>query len=276
VPVVFTFSFTSKEKKARPYESLYDLLGPLDIKVLDEYRSQVTTHVVAKKRNTAKGLQALIEGKHIVHNDSFINAVIAASHAAVGGKSPLENDFGLNWPDEQQFLPPKGEEPTARRDEAYAPSQGRQDMFDGYTFVFYERKQFQNLLPPITTGRGKALFRDVIPETTTVDDFVRYVKSVAGEKGLGELEDGSVGRGVVVVRFNPVGGEGSEWYAEFGRKVALQLDQRLIEQNEFLDAILGQDGSVLRKPLDFISSSVAAPLPSTGEFLVLLSTVYFC
>jgi nijmegen breakage syndrome protein 1 len=137
-------------------------------------------------------------------------------------------------------------------------------MFEGYKFVFYEKRQFENLLPPITEGRGKALLREAIPNETSVDEFVRYVKSVAGEKGLGEFEDGSEGKGVVVVRFNPVKGAGTDWFMEFNREVALYLDHRLIEQNEFLDAILGNDASVLRRPLEFVQSGVAAPPPSAG------------
>jgi len=70
---------------------------------------------------------------------------------------------------------------------------------------------------------------------------------------------------VVVVRFNPVKGVGTEWFADFGREVALRLDHRLIEQNEFLDAILGTDAKVLRRPLEVESSGVVAP-PPTGRY----------
>ncbi len=265
MPVTFTFSFTSKEERSNPYESLYEKLGPLDIKVLDEYQRGVTTHVVAKKRNTPKGLQALIDGKLIVHNDSFINAILEAAEPADGG-SQLELDFEGKWPKESEYLPPKGGEPTPRPEEAYAPNPLRQDMFEGYTFVFYEKKQFETLLAPITSGRGKALLRLAVPDETTVDDFVRYVKGVAGEKGLGSFDDGSEGKGVVVVRFNPVKGPGTEWFAQFGTEVALHLDHRLIEQNEFLDAILGNDASVLRRPLEVESSGIAAPPPTLSKF----------
>jgi hypothetical protein len=79
IPVTLTFSFGLKEAKANPYTALHELLGPLDIKVLVEYEHGLTTHLVAKKRNTPKGLQALIEGKFIVHNDSFIKAIVAAA-----------------------------------------------------------------------------------------------------------------------------------------------------------------------------------------------------
>ncbi|TAQ91099.1 hypothetical protein B7494_g514 [Chlorociboria aeruginascens] len=263
VPVTFTFSFTAKEHKADPYTALYELLGPLDIKVLIDYERGETTHVVSKLRNTSKGLQALIDGKYIVHNDTFINAVVAAAHPPdTGGGSPLEVDFETNFPNPFEYLPERGKEPTQRPSTAYAPNPARQDMFDGYTFIFYENRQFKTLLAPITDGRGKALLREVDPNLTTVEEFVRYVKDVAGEKGLGEFEDGSEGKGVVVVRFNPSKGADQAWFAEFGRQVSQSLDHRLVEQNEFLDAILGNDASVLRRPLEIELSETVAPPPA--------------
>jgi nijmegen breakage syndrome protein 1 len=265
VPIAFTFSFSTKEHNADPYTNLYKILGPLDIKVLIEYEHGCTTHVVAKKRNTPKGLQALINGKYVVHNESFIKAVLAAATPDGEGQAPLEEDYEANFPDPLQYLPPKGDEPTQRDATAYEPNPSRQDMFDGYTFVFYERRQFDTLLAPITEGRGKALLREAIPNESTVDDFVEYVKNVAGGKGLGEFEDGSEGKGVVVVRFNPVKGAGTAWYADFGRQLALRLDHRLVEQNEFLDAILGNDASALRRPLEPELSGVLAPPPTTCE-----------
>lgn len=236
---------------------------------MTEYKRGVTTHLIAKKRNTSKGLQALIDGSYIVHYDSYTKALVAACSPPTNGSTaqcPLEEDFDGNFPDPLHYLPPRGEEPTQRDATAYSPNPGRQNMFDGYTFVFYEKRQFENLLAPITEGRGKAIFQEAVPNETGVEEFVRYVKSVAGEKGLGKFDDGSEGKGVVVVRFNPTKGEGTEWFTEFNRGVSLYLDHRLIEQNEFLDAILGNDASVLRRPLEFVQSGVAAPPPSAGMF----------
>jgi nijmegen breakage syndrome protein 1 len=273
VPITLTFSFSLKEAKADPYTALYKRLGPLDIKVLAEYQRGLTTHLVAKKRNTPKGLQALIDGKYIVHNDSFINAIVAAATPVPSSeedgvaKSPLEEDWAQNFPDPLRYLPPRGEEPTGRDETAYAPNPDRQNVFDGYSFIFYEKRQFDILFAPITEGCGKAFFREVVPDETEVDDFVRFVKQVAGEKGLGEFEDGSEGIGVVVVRFNPVKGPGSEWFSDFNRQVALKLDHRLIEQNEFLDAILGNDASVLRSPLELEPTETMPPPPSHGRYL---------
>lgn len=255
-PVVFAFSFTSKELQTDPLTTLRDRFEQLDIKLVTEY-AQSTTHVVSKKRNTAKGLQALINGKYIV-TESFLDAVFEAGTPVEGAEvtdlSPLEQDFDQSWPDALQHLPPRGGEPVQHPDSTYAPDPERKDIFEGYTFIFYDSSQYNNLLAPITNGGGKALLGNVVPEETEVDEFVQYVKSVAGEKGLGAFNDGSEGKGVVVVRFVPSKGSLVNWYAGFFTSVSLRLDHRPIEQSEFLEAILTKDASILRRALEVESA----------------------
>ncbi|KAK0669157.1 hypothetical protein QBC41DRAFT_111498 [Cercophora samala] len=258
-PVVLSFSFTSKELRADPWTKLRDDLEQLDIKYSAEYET-TTTHVVSKKRNTSKGLQALINGRFIV-TESFINTIINAAtipaDAEEGSSSALEQDFVGQWPDALHYLPPRGEESGERPNVAYAPDERRQEVFEGYTFVFYDKKQFENLLSPITSGRGKAVLNAVTPGQTDVDDFIRFVKGVAGEKGLGSFEDGSEGKGVVVVRYIPKD-ENYEWYAQFLTAFAQRLDHRPIDQREFIEAILDCDASMLRRPLEEASQSEPA------------------
>jgi DNA repair protein XRS2 len=267
---VLSFSFTSNQLRANPFTHLRKSLEQLDIKLLSDYDVRLTTHVVSKKRNTPKGLQALINGRYIV-SDSFVDAIVNAASpeppTAGDATSSLEQDFDANWPDPMRFLPPPGEEPVPRQPEAFAPNPARAQLFDGYTFIFYEKKQFDSLLAPITNGSGKALLHEVVAGETQIDDFVRYVKGVAGEKGLGEFEDGSEGRGVAVVKWMPKSADSAEWFAEFFRSISLRLDHRLIDQKEFLDAILNNDASGLRRPLEFESppdtSEVQQPSPLT-------------
>jgi DNA repair protein XRS2 len=227
-------------------------LEQLDIKYSAEYGTD-TTHVVSKKRNTSKGLQALINGKYIV-TDTFITAIVDAAEisedAEEGTPSGLEQDFEAAWPNAIDHLPPRGEEPVDRPPDAYAPDGRRAEVFDGYTFVFYDSKQYETLFPAISAGKGKALLREVIAGKTDIDDFVRYVKGVAGEKGLGSFEDGSEGKGVVVVRHMPKTEDDYEWYAQFLTSFAQRLDHRPIDQREFLEAILACDASMLRRPLE--------------------------
>lgn len=264
IPIVLSFSFTGKELRNNQISKFSERLEHLDIKVLNEYVRQSTTHVVAKKRNTSKGLQALINGKYIVDH-SFVDAIANVAKGEPDTESALESDFDSNWPNELQHLPPNGPEQAARPSSAYLPDTTRLDIFEGYTFVFYDQSQFDNLIAPITNGNGKALLHQVDPSSTTAEDFVRYVKNVAGEKGVGEFEDGSKRTGVVVVRYQPVKGPTLPFYSDFGRQVSLLLDHRLIEQSEFLDAILSKDASVLRRPLEVESSGVVAAPPTTGK-----------
>lgn len=269
--MVLSFSFSAKELRSNLIEVLGQRLEGLDIKVMSDFVRGSTTHVVAKKRNTAKGLEALISGCYIVDH-SFVDAVTTASEKEAERPSLLEIDFDTYWPDALKFLPPRSKEPIQRSNSDYHPDSSRQAVFEGYTFVFYEEAQFETLLGPITSGRGKALLRQAEAGITTVDDFVRYVKSVAGEKGLGEFEDGSEGKGVVVVRYQPPDGPTHSWFSDFVTRVSLQLDHRLVEQNEFLDAILNNDASVLRKPLEIEQSGTTAPPTIAGcsPFLLFL------
>ncbi|KAF4434058.1 Nibrin [Colletotrichum fructicola Nara gc5] len=248
-PVVLTFSFSSREMQADPLSRLRADVEQLDIKLTSEYDVEHTTHVVVKKRNTSKGLQALVNGKYIV-TDSFVDAIVAAATSEPTAICALEDNFDSSWPDALSHLPPRGGEPVERPNAAYAPDEGRRDIFEGYTFIFYEKGQFENLRAPIINGKGKALYTKVTPNVTTVDEFILYVKTEAGEKGLGCFEDGSEGRGVVVVRYTPSKGDAMTWYADFFTQVSLRLDHRPIEQNEFLEAILVKDASILRRRLE--------------------------
>jgi len=274
VPVTFSFSFTKKELAGGMLTAVCERLGPLDIKALNNYEPGVTSHLIVSKRNTAKGLQALIDGRYIVQYDNYLKAVVvAATRSDPEAKSPLEEDWDANFPDPLQYLPPRGEEPTERGEDAYSPNPARKNMFEGYTFIFCHKNQFNTLLAPITEGGGKALLREVLFNQTDMNDFIRYVKEVAGEKGLGSFDDGSEGKGVVVVRYNPSKGDEQEikFHNDFNRDVSLHLDHRLIEQNEFLDAILGVDARVLRRPLEVEASGVVPPPPTAGKSHSLLS-----
>ncbi|GFP56756.1 nibrin [Trichoderma asperellum] len=195
-PAVFTFSFTTKELQTQPLTSLKERFEQLDIKLLTDYSVKHTTHVISKKRNTAKGLQALINGKYIV-TETFLDAISSVTEAPDNEdgqeSSYLERDFDEYWPKAMEHLPPRGNEPIQHPDELYTPDDSRKDVFEGYTFIFYSQLQYDNLMAPITNGGGKAMLHPIEPEETQVDDFVRYVKGVAGEKGTGSFNDGSEG-----------------------------------------------------------------------------------
>ncbi|KAJ6071079.1 hypothetical protein N7499_009093 [Penicillium canescens] len=243
-PVVFSFSFSSREMRASdPLIHVRSRLEDLDIKTVIDYLVGHTTHVVQSKRNTAKGLQALVNGKYIV-NDSYIDAVVYAATPSdlenLESLCPLEIDFESSWPDPTEHLPPAGKEPVNRPATAFAPNPARLNVFEGYTFVFGDRSQFDNLQAPINNAQGKALLYEVENGVTTAAEIVRFMEKSARGNGVGSERRGS--GGVVLVRFRSPG-EHESWSIEIGNEVALMTDQRVIEQREFLDAILSNDAS---------------------------------
>ncbi|KAK8009106.1 hypothetical protein PG991_011657 [Apiospora marii] len=262
-PVVLSYSFTKKQLQDDPLGKLRQNLEQLDIKFISEYDVRQTTHVVSRKRNTSKGLQALINGRHVV-DYTFPDAIVAAATPERSDdgvdRSILETDFQGNWPEAMQHLPPAGNEPTSRPAQAFAPNSARAELFEGYTFLFYDRGQYDSLLGPITNGKGKALYEEVILHETSPDDFVRRVRGLAGEKGAGV--NGNEGRGALVVKFLPQTPENEDiqqWYSEFQAAVAVDLDYRMIDQKEFLDAILGSDASVLRRAPEVVARKPIQP-----------------
>ncbi|PGG96920.1 hypothetical protein AJ79_09399 [Helicocarpus griseus UAMH5409] len=244
-PIVLTFSVPSKIKD--PLKHAVSSLEDLDIKTIIPYVVDKTTHVVQSKRNTAKGLQALINGKYIVHK-SYIEAIVyAATPSDLESEEalcPLEEDFDAAWPDPAHYLPPRSKEPTKRPDTSYEPNPGRLTVFEGYTFIFCDANRFEDLQGPITNGHGKALLYGIERGRTTAEDIVNYMKQVAGQKGLGDF-DGSGGVGLVQFR---KADELGEWDAQIENRVASITGQNIIETSQFLDAILGNDASSLFQP----------------------------
>ncbi|KGO69857.1 hypothetical protein PITC_043200 [Penicillium italicum] len=263
-PVVLTLSASSKQVRGEdPLAHVRSRLEDLDITTIMDYIVDHTTHVVQRKRNTAKGLQALVNGKYIV-DDSYIDALVYAATPSdlenVESLCPLETDFELAWPDPNQHLPPPGKEPTQRPAAAFAPNSARLNVFEGYTFIFGDPAQFENLQGPINNGQGKALFYQVEDGVTTAADIVRFMKKAAAGQGVGSERHSS--GGVVLVRFRSKG-DLEKWSIDLGNEVALMTDQRVIEQREFLDAILGNDASPLCRalPTEEGSSQVSASTP---------------
>lgn len=248
-----SFSFSTKEVKGGkdPLVAIRSRLEDLDIKTILPYLIEKTTHVVSTKRNTAKGLQALINARYIVA-ESFIDALVYTTTPEnldePESLSPLEEDFDGNWPNALDHLPAKSKEPNERPAEYFTPNPERINIFEGYTFIFCDQLQYDTLQAPVLNGAGKALYFALNPGKTSAEDLIRYVKNVAGENGLGEFEDGSAGKGVVLVRFRGKK-EFQDWAMDLGDQLAVAVDQRMIEQSEFMDAILTNNASMLRRPL---------------------------
>lgn len=184
-----------------PYQNKVEALG---IKTLATF-VRSTTHVVASKRNTAIGLQALINGKSIVAS-SYLDAVAqAASIPQDGRQSVLEQDFDANWPNPEEFLPPSNNEPGNPPSSLYRPDQARRNLFEGYTFIFCDNLQYNNFLGPVTDAHGKLERYDVRLGETTPEELVEFVR----KRGHGT--------NVAVVRF--IAKKNPEWENHLSTRV---------------------------------------------------------
>ncbi|KAF8540973.1 hypothetical protein BDD12DRAFT_876322 [Trichophaea hybrida] len=223
----------------------------LDVKTIAAWTPS-TTHVVASKRNTAIGLQALVNGRFIV-TSSYLDAIAQAAALPLAGPSgeqpmsPLEIDFDANWPKPEDFLPPPLYEPVTKSAEAYSPDPRRKNIFDGWTFVFCEDVQYQNLLGPITDAQGKPEKFALEPKVTSPEELADFIR----KRG-----DGSE---VALVKFRAK--NESEWDKAFTAKIQELLGYRMVEQNEFLEIILSCDTATLRRPLEAESLIMQRSLP---------------
>ncbi|KAK4635345.1 hypothetical protein CLAFUW4_02319 [Fulvia fulva] len=254
-PVVLSFTNIGKIAKSKG-TALADekkKLESADVKLSTEYLTNETTHVVAKKRNTAAGLQALVQARWLI-TDSFVSALAETvkpqGHDENGSPGPslLEEDIDANWPKEKDYIVPTGGEPVSRPNGYLKPDETRAEVFSPYTFVFLSQSQFDSLMPVITGGGGKALLFEFKEDETTTEDLVNYCKELAGKKNHRNFvlsrEPGP--GGIVVVRIMGDSREGP--FKEVIEGFYEALDQRSIEQSELLDAILTKDCSNFRKP----------------------------
>ncbi|EXJ75971.1 uncharacterized protein A1O5_00479 [Cladophialophora psammophila CBS 110553] len=267
-PCVFTFNLLKKEIKSGVLKAKQARVQNLDIKAISDFSSEHTTHVVANKRNTAKGLLALVNAKYLV-TESYLDALdYAATPITLSQEvnlSPLESDFDSAWPHPKDHLPPPGKEPTIKPAESYQPNPARITVFEHYTFIFGEQNQYDTLLPVITSGHGKAILFKVVNYETTCDELIQFITNAAGNKG--SVHNGSKG-GVILVRW-PGKEDAQEWTNTLINEAALKMDQRAIDQSEFLDAILANDATTLKQPIPFESTNegIIAPPPSAANSL---------
>lgn len=238
-PCVMTFMLNKKEIKNGDLKTKQDRVKDLDVRAVSDYLSGQTTHLIAQKRNTAKGLQALIEGIPII-TEAYIDALIYASTPIdlqeEENLCPLETDFDDAWPDCTLHLPPPGKEPTDKPAEAYRPDPARAKVFDKYLFIFFDSSQYDTLLPPITTGHGKALLFKVDPDTTTVDQGYDFVKKATTNLGR-----------TIFVNVNETT-DMRPWMTDYIDRLCSKFGIEPASQSDFLDTVLANNAAQLRKP----------------------------
>ena len=243
-PTVFSFSSLSRALRQLedPLAEHRRILEPLGIKCIVDYIAQFTTHLFAKKRNTPDTLQAFVNARYVVTDDYLANF----HHVSLDA---LEQDFKANWPSEEPYSPPPGNEPRPRKDKSpdFLPNPLRSEVFSQYIFVFIDPGQHANLLPTITGGGGKALYHAVNNENPDPQDLLSYVREVAGKKSDRNFNLGQQPKtkgGIILIR--PRGY--TEERPRFFDQVDSSLGQSSIEQGELLEVILDADASKLKRP----------------------------
>ncbi|KAF1964834.1 hypothetical protein BU23DRAFT_575404 [Bimuria novae-zelandiae CBS 107.79] len=266
--VVFTYA--SKEKKGASQSQAStrnEELHAMDIKTSSEFLYGKTTHVVSQKRNLPKVLQALVSGTPIV-TTGYLDAILSVAAQSTDEEgnyvpSQLEEDFDRWWPQEKEYISPAGQEPVPRPDQMLAPDPSRSEVFAGLTFIFLNEAQHTSLHQVVAGGGGKALLYDIRPGETTVEEYVDYVKSVAGQKK--RARGSSTSLPVVTIRLPTFPDELEQWATNFVTGVDQALNQRSVLQNEFLDAIITSDTSSLRRPPTETVSSSSIPVPERTQ-----------
>ena len=243
-----TLTFTSLGKKGITAELKSKLEGT-GVKLLTDYVTNETTHVIGKKRNIPYGLQALVQGRWLVTYD-WVDALAAVTKKeSSDADNAFEEDFDAHWPKEEGYIVPAAQEPHPRPTELLKPKPERAEVFQDFLFIFLTQKQYDDLMPVITSGGGKALLWEVAIGASSVEELVDYVREVAGgKKGNGQFRlSQHTGRGgVVVVRTLE---KSEEWIKKFLKDMDRALDQASIEQSAFLDPILTLETSELRRQL---------------------------
>lgn len=222
---------------------------------------------MTQKRNLPRVLSGLVAGKHIV-TAAFLDAVIErATHTTDSDygyvPSPLEEDFVAQWPKEEEHVPPTATEPVPRPQEMLKPDSTRSEIFHNLTFVFLDPNQHNSLQDPVSGGGGKVLLYEKFKHgETTVQEYVDYVRSVAGKKKGSRANNDKLP--VITVRLAIPTDGSDEWAANFMNGVDQALNQRSILQNEFLDIILTKDKTGLQQPPEDIPGATSsAPEPAT-------------
>jgi len=104
-----------------------------------------------------------------------------------------------------------------------------------------------------------------------VEEAVKYMRNTAGDKGFGDPPDETSNGGVIMVRYNKVEKEWERWFNDLLNGVSFAINQRSIAQGEFLDAILANEPTRLRRSSEFNGTGqgrVTAP-PTAGMKLTL-------
>ncbi|KAK6528949.1 hypothetical protein TWF694_004176 [Orbilia ellipsospora] len=252
-PQVFTIHIGGKKKSnlKAALKDYLDKLEQLDIKCVAEFLPGTTTVVVVTKRNLPVSLRALVNGAWIV-TSAFIDAIVAAAAQPKDDNgenldSPLQLDITENWPNPINFLPPPGQEPNPKPSSFFQPNPARKVMFEKWAVVCCTPQHMDIFTGVVTDGGGKAELFELKTGKTKPAELIVHLDRL--------------GRKFIVLAPNT----DDAWSITFRRDVEARVGVRFAEQNEFLDAILNADATMLARPYEpdtQISTHESVELPS--------------
>ncbi|KAK3058054.1 hypothetical protein LTR09_001131 [Extremus antarcticus] len=262
-PLVFSLSYTGTKTRQPALAAHREKFQQTGVKVVSEYITNVTTHCVAKKRNTVPVLQALLQGKWLVTDDYVEAVAVLMKRSGPTSESVLEDDFDANWPKEPRYPVPPGKEVNPRDEHYLLPKSERSEIFHNFAFVFLSQTQYDQLLPVVTAGGGKAFPCVVDPDVRNTEDVISFISSVADNKRTDKADPSrATGKGgIVVIRMQ----EGDEALRKLNEAIDLALNQRSVQQSELLDPILMLDTTSLTGELPEVSQSSAVPGNSRSQ-----------
>ncbi|KAF3924597.1 hypothetical protein AA313_de0200870 [Arthrobotrys entomopaga] len=252
-PQVFTIHIGGKKKSnlKAALKDYLDKLEQLDIKCVAEFLPGTTTVVIVTKRNLPVSLRALINGAWIV-TSAFVDAIVTAAAQPKDDKgenldSPLQLDITQNWPNPINFLPPPGQEPNPKPASFFVPNPARKVMFEKWAVVCCTQQH--------------------------MDIFTGVVADAGGKIELFELREGKTKPAELIVHLERLGRKfivlapntDDAWSNTFRKDVEARVGVRFAEQNEFLDAILNADATMLARsyePDTQISTHESMEIPS--------------
>lgn len=139
----------------------------LDLRYSKDYHPK-TTHVVAVKVKTPKGIQALACGAYIV-SIKWVNALLAAKDELV-----LDYDAGMPSPKQLSFLPDEDYTRAAEPGTLF-PKQGGDKPFAGLDFVFFEQKPYHLLNEPLRAAGGSLFMCSTTGDRASIESFVKLL-----------------------------------------------------------------------------------------------------
>ncbi|EPS43827.1 hypothetical protein H072_2129 [Dactylellina haptotyla CBS 200.50] len=237
-PQVFTVHLSGKKKVnlKTALKDYLDKLEQLDIKCVAEFLPGTTTVVVVTKRNLPVSLRALINGAWIV-TSAFVDALVAAATqpTADNGEpldSPLQLDISENWPDPINFLPPPGQEPNPKAPDFFKPNPTRKTMFEKWAVICCTTQHMDIFAGVVADAGGKIEFFELKEGKTKPAELIVHLDKLK--------------RKWIVLAPNT----DDIWHANFRKDVEARTSIRFAEQNEFLDAILNADPTMLARPYE--------------------------